>query len=179
MGCPGRLMGLAAGIVISRCCCSSCCLPTPISGNAESVLETTRGCPAAMMYAPSDVSISKHLHVYRAAAAPHRGGAVIGVQLRYQRMCCTRRRVCRRARADAGRCAIAIWTVAVDADDAAAILHHRRRAAIVAETTGALGVLGGFEIPDCRVRVPSEMGAKTGCPFERLAAAARRSLWSR
>ena len=79
---------------------SSCCLPTPISGNAESVLETTRGCPAAMIYAPSDVSISKHLHVYRAAAAPHRGGAVIGVQLRYQRMCCTRRRVRLRARAD-------------------------------------------------------------------------------
>ena len=79
-----------------------------------------------MMYAPSDVSISKHLHVYRAAAAPHRGGAVIGVQLRYQRMCCTRRRVCHRARADAGRCAIAVWAVAVDADEADAILHRRR-----------------------------------------------------
>jgi hypothetical protein len=76
-----------------------------------------------MMYAPSDVSISKHLHVFRAAAPPHRDGAVIGVQLRYLRMCCTRRRVCRHARADAGRCAIAIWTVAVDADDAAAILN--------------------------------------------------------
>ena len=79
-----------------------------------------------MMYAPSDVSISKHLHVFRAAAAPHRGGAVIGGQLRYLRMCCTRRRVYRHARADAGRCAIAIWTVAVDAE-ADAILHHRRR----------------------------------------------------
>ena len=120
-----------------------------------------------MMYAPSDVSISKHLHVYRAAAAPHRGGAVIGVQLRYQRLCCTRRRACHRARADAGRSAIAVWADAVDAVDAGAILQHRRRAAIVAETTGALDVLGGFEIPDCRVRVPSEMGAKTGCPFER------------
>ena len=84
------------------------------------VLETTRGCPAAMMYAPSDVSISKDLHVYRAAAAPHRGGSVIGVQLRYPWMCCTSRRVCRHARADAGRCTIAIWTVAVDAIDAAA-----------------------------------------------------------
>ena len=157
MGCPGRLKGLAAGIVISRCCCSSCCLPTPISGNAVNVLETTRGCPAAMMYAPSDVSISKNLHVFRAAAAPHRGGAVIGLQRRYQRMCCTRRRVCHRARADAGHRAIAIWAVAVDAVDAAAILHHRPRAAIVAETTGALD-LGGFEIPDCRVRVPSKMG---------------------
>jgi hypothetical protein len=147
LGCPGRLKGLAAGIVISWCCCSSCCLPTPISGNAESVLETTRGCPAAMMYAPSDVSISKNLHVYRAAAAPHRGGAVIGLQRRYQRMCCTRRRVCRRARADAGRCAIAIWTVAVDAVDADSFPYHRRRAAIVAETTGALGVFGGLRSP--------------------------------
>ena len=45
-----------------------------------------------------------------------------------------------------------------------AVFHHRRRAAIVAETTGALGVLGGFEIPDCRVRVPSEMGAKQAAP---------------
>ena len=63
-----------------------------------------------------------------------------------------------RARAAAGHCAIAIWAVAVDADNAAAILHHRRRAAIVAETTGASAVLGGFEIPDCRVRVPSKMG---------------------
>ena len=36
-----------------------------------------------------------------------------------------------------GRCAIAIWTVAVDADEAAAILHHhRRRGVIVTETTG-------------------------------------------
>ena len=69
--------------------------------------------------------------------APRRGGAVIGLQLRYQRMCCTRRRACRRARADAGRCAIAIWTVAVDAVDAAAVLHHhRRRGVIVTETTG-------------------------------------------
>ena len=76
---------------------------------------------------------------------------------------------------------IAIWNVAVDAVDADSFPYHRRRAAIVAETTGALGVLGGFEIPDCRVRVPSEMGAKTGCPFEtsRHLAAARRSLWSR
>ena len=135
------------------------------------VLETTRGCPAAMMYAPSDVSISKHLHVFRAAAAPHRGGAVIGVQLRYLRMCCTRRRVCRRARVNAGRCAIAIWTVGVDAVNGDSFPYHRRRAAIVAETTGALDVPGGFEIPDCRVRVPSEMGAKTGCPFETRAAA--------
>ena len=79
--------------------------------------------------------------------APHRGGSVIGVQLRYPRMCCARRRVCHRARADAGRCAIAIWTVAVDAVDAAAILHHRRRTAIVAETRGALGVLGGLRSP--------------------------------
>ena len=85
-----------------------------------------RGCPAAMMHTPSDVSISKHLHVFRAAAAPHRGGSVIGVQLRYPRMCCTRRRVCHRTRADAGRCAIAVWAVAVDAE-ADAILHHRRR----------------------------------------------------
>ena len=101
-----------------------------------------------MMYAPSDVSISKTLHVFRAAAPPHRGGSVIGVQLRYQRMCCTRRRVCHRARADAGRCAIAVWAVAVDVVDAAAILHHRRRAVIVAETTDALDVSGGFEIHD-------------------------------
>ena len=78
-----------------------------------------------MMYAPSDVSISKHLHVFRAAAAPHRGRSVIGVQLRYQRMCCTCRRVCRRARTAAGRCAIAVWAVAVDAVDAAAVFHHR------------------------------------------------------
>ena len=101
-----------------------------------------------MMYAPSDVSISKHLHVFRVAPAPHRGGAVIGVQLRYQRMCCTSRRACHRARAAAGHCAIAIWAVAVDADNAAAILHHRRRAVIVAETTDALDVSGGFEIHD-------------------------------
>ena len=101
-----------------------------------------------MMYAPSDVSISKDLHVYRAAAAPHRGGAVIGVQLRYQRMCCTSRRACHRARAAAVAAPIAIWTIAVDAVDAAAILHHRRRAVIVAETTDALDVSGGFEIHD-------------------------------
>ena len=53
---------------------------------------------------------------------------------------------------------IAVWTVAVDAVDADSFPYHRRRAAIVAETTGALDVLGGFEIPDCRVRVPSKMG---------------------
>ena len=62
---------------------AGCPVPSKVT---QSVLETTRGCPAAMMYAPSDVSISKHLHVFRAAAAPHRGGAVIGVQLRYQRL---------------------------------------------------------------------------------------------
>ena len=92
-----------------------------------------------MMYAPSDVSISKDLHVYRdAAGASPRWGIVIGVQLRYPRMCCARRRVCHRARADAGRCAIAIWTVAVDAVDATAGLHRRRRrVAIVTETTRA------------------------------------------
>ena len=126
LGCPGRLKGLAAGIVISWCCCKQLLAAASHLPHAESVLETTRGCPAAMMYAPSDVSISKHLHVFRAAAPPHRG-AVIGVQLRYQRMCCTSRRACHRAHAAAGRCSVAIWTVAVDADDAAAILHHRRR----------------------------------------------------
>ena len=86
MGCPGRLKGLAAGIVISRCCCKQLLAVAAHLPHAVNVLETTRGCPAAMMYAPSDVSISKNLHVFRAAAAPHRGGAVIGVQLRYQWM---------------------------------------------------------------------------------------------
>ena len=124
--------------MISWCCCKQLLAVAAHLPHAVKVLETTRGCPAAMMYAPSDVSISKDLHVYRAAAAPHRGGSVIGVQLRYPRMCCTRRRVCRRARADAGRCAIAIWTVAVDADEADAVLHHhRRRGVIVTETTRA------------------------------------------
>ena len=121
-----------------------------------------------MMYAPSDVSISKHLHVFRAAAAPHRGGSVIGVQ--YDIHGCIARvvvSVIARAPTPPVAAPIAIWTVGVDVDEAAAGLHRRRRAAIVAETTGALDVLGSFEIPDCRVRVPSEMGAKTGCPFER------------
>ena len=40
------------------------------------------------------------------------------MQLRYQRLCCTRRRACHRARADAGRSAIAVWADAVDAVDA-------------------------------------------------------------
>ena len=149
LGCPGRLMGLAAGIVISRCCCSSCCLPTPISGNAESVLETTRGCPAAMIYAPSDVSISKHLHVFRAAtgASPRWGShwppAAISTDVMHASSCLPSR--ARRRRRSLRP--IAVWTVAVDADNAAAIHHHRRRAAIVAETRGALSVLGGLRSP--------------------------------
>ena len=95
MGCPGRLKGLAAGIVISWCCCKQLLPAKSHLPHAENVLETTRGCPAAMMYAPSDISISKTLHVFRAAMPPHRGGAVIGLQRRYPRMRCTRRRVIR------------------------------------------------------------------------------------
>ena len=43
---------------------------------------------------------------------------------------------------------IAIWTVAVDAVDAAAVLHHhRRRAVIVIETTGVFRSFGGKRDP--------------------------------
>ena len=34
------------------------------------------------------------------------------------------------------------------------------------KSKGSLRASWRLEIPDCRVRVPSEMGAKTGCPFE-------------
>ena len=147
LGCPGRLKGLAAGIVISWCCCKQLLAAASHLPHAESVLETTRGCPAAMMYAPSDVSISKTLHVFRAAAPPHRGGSVIGVQLRYPRMCCTRRRVCRRARADAaGRSAPLRFGPSPTLSTPAAVFHHRRRAA-GAETTGALQPLAALRSP--------------------------------
>ena len=41
LGSAMRLNGLAAPMVISRCCSSSCWLPGPVHTNAESALETT------------------------------------------------------------------------------------------------------------------------------------------
>ena len=35
LGCPRRLKGLAAGIVISWCCCKQLLTPGPVDGNAE------------------------------------------------------------------------------------------------------------------------------------------------
>ena len=96
------------------------------------------------MYAPSDVSISKALAcVPRGLAAVRRLTAVghlIGVQLRYPRHelfhAPSPQDAIARARRRRSLRPIAIWTVAVDADDADAVLHHHRRRARRRDVTG-------------------------------------------